>query len=254
MLMRVWLVGLFLFCLQGQLNAALPQVATRGGVPTLAPLVAQVTPAVVNIAVITRAPEENHPLARDPFFRRFFGLRSAEPQVSAGSGVIVDARAGYVLTNHHVIKEATEVYVTLKDNRRFPARLIGSDAGTDIALLAIAPEGLSELRFGDSDALQVGDFVLAIGNPFGIGQTVTSGIVSALGRSGLLPEGALDFEKGGDLARNLSELYGYVTKRLLQVNLKNDLEGLHEVRGLMQQIREAWMLVPVKVAELRAVS
>ncbi len=220
MLMRVWLAGLFLFCLQGQLNAALPQVPTRGGVPTLAPLVAQVTPAVVNIAVITRAPEENHPLARDPFFRRFFGLRSAEPQVSAGSGVIVDARAGYVLTNHHVIKEATEVYVTLKDNRRFPARLIGSDAGTDIALLAIAPEGLSELRFGDSDALQVGDFVLAIGNPFGIGQTVTSGIVSALGRSGLLPEGFEDFIQT-DASINPGNSGGAL------INLKGELIGIN---------------------------
>ena len=185
------------YCLPAlMLLAGLPAAAglpLRDGLPTLAPVLAEVTPAVVNIAVITRSPEENNPLARDPFFRRFFGLRAPEPQVSAGSGVIVDARAGHVLTNHHVVKDATEVYVVLKDNRRFKARLVGSDASTDIALLAIPPENLAEARFGDSDALQVGDFVVAIGNPFGIGQTVTSGIVSALGRTGLLPEGFEDF-------------------------------------------------------------
>ena len=175
--------------LAGAANAQLPAVATRDGLPTLAPVIEKVAPAVVNIAVLVRSPEEQNPLLRDPFFRRFFGLQPAEPQLSAGSGVIVDARNGYVITNHHVVRDASEVAVTLRDNRRFPATLVGLDAGTDIALLKIPAEKLAEAKFGDSDALAVGDFVVAIGNPFGIGQTVTSGIVSALGRSGISPEG-----------------------------------------------------------------
>jgi Do/DeqQ family serine protease len=170
--------------------AAQAQLPAREGLPTLAPVLEKVTPAVVNIAVLQRSPEEDNPLLRDPFFRRFFGMPGeAQPQISAGSGVIVDAKNGYVMTNAHVVKDAREVLVTLKDNRRLPARLVGADAGTDIALLKVEPKGLVEARFGDSDALQVGDFVVAIGNPFGIGQTATSGIVSALGRSGLSVEG-----------------------------------------------------------------
>ncbi len=206
-----------LSCCMAAATAALP---ARDGLPTLAPILAPVTPAVVNISVVTRSPEENNPLARDPFFRRFFGLRAPEPQVSAGSGVIVDAKNGYVLTNHHVVKDATAVFVVLKDNRRFQARLIGSDAGTDIALLAIPPEDLVEARFGDSDILQVGDFVLAIGNPFGIGQTVTSGIVSALGRTGLLPEGFEDFIQT-DASINPGNSGGAL------INLKGELVGIN---------------------------
>jgi len=201
---------------------AIPSLPTRNGLPTLAPLVVQVTPAVVNIAVLQRSPEEQNPLLRDPFFRRFFGLpESEQPQVAAGSGVVVDAEHGYVLTNHHVIQDALQVVVTLKDNRRFPARLVGSDAGTDIALLKIDAQGLTALPFGDSDALQVGDFVIAIGNPFGLGQTVTSGIVSALGRSGLNIEGYENFiqtdasinpgNSGGALVNLSGELVGINT-------------------------------------------
>lgn len=173
---------------------AIPLAQGPGGIPTLAPLLERVTPAVVNIAVLQKSPEEDNPLLRDPFFRRFFGLPdSSQPQMAAGSGVIVDAKNGYVLTNRHVINDATQVMVTLKDNRRFPARVVGADTGTDIAVLQIKAGQLSALPFGDSDALRVGDFVVAIGNPFGIGQTVTSGIVSALGRSGLSREGYEDF-------------------------------------------------------------
>ena len=200
--------------------ASMPVFPMRNGMPTLAPLLEPVTPAVVNIAVVSRSPEENNPLARDPFFRRFFGLRSPEPQLSAGSGVIVDAKNGHVLTNHHVIKDATQVYVTLKDNRRFLAKVIGTDAGTDIALLSIPAENLIEARFGDSDLLQVGDFVLAIGNPFGIGQTVTSGIVSALGRTGLLPEGYEDFIQT-DASINPGNSGGAL------INLKGELVGIN---------------------------
>lgn len=178
----------------GSALASLPALAQRDGMPTLAPMLAQVTPAVVNIAVEQRSPEAQNPLLRDPFFRRFFGLPDRpQRQMSAGSGVIVDAAKGYVITNHHVIKGASAVMVTLKDNRTLPAKLVGSDAGTDIAVLQVQPGNLTAARFGDSDVLEVGDFVVAIGNPFGIGQTVTSGIVSALGRSGLSQEAFEDF-------------------------------------------------------------
>jgi serine protease Do/serine protease DegQ len=197
------------------------QLPLRDGVPTLAPILEKVTPAVVNIAVLTRSPEEDNPLLRDPFFRRFFGLPDRpREQTSAGSGVIVDAANGYVITNHHVIKDASAVVVTLKDNRRLPAKLVGSDAGTDIALLKVEPEGLTEARFGDSDALQVGDFVVAIGNPFGIGQTVTSGIVSALGRSGINVEGYEDFIQT-DAPINPGNSGGAL------INLKGELVGIN---------------------------
>src|SRR5262249_9019612 len=142
----------------------------RDGVPTLAPILEKVTPAVVNIGVLQASPEEQNRMLRDPFFRRFFGMPGqSEPQIAAGSGVIVDAKNGYVLTNAHVVKDAREVLITLKDNRRLPAKLVGADPGTDIAVVRVEPRNLVDVRFGDSDALQVGDFVIAIGNPFGIG-------------------------------------------------------------------------------------
>lgn len=171
----------------------------RGGNPTLAPLLRQVTPAVVNVAVETQIPLQDHPFLKDPNFRRFLETmdipfpESVEGgrQQSVGSGLIVDASQGYVLTNAHVIKNASRITVTLKDRRSFSARLLGTDAAADIAVLVLnsVPAGLSALQFGDSDRLEVGDFVLAIGNPFGIGQTVTSGIVSALGREGVSGDG-----------------------------------------------------------------
>ena len=177
-----------------------PLAWERDGVPTLAPLLAEVTPAVVNISAVSRAPLEQNPLFRDPFFRRFFDmpgfpLRQPEsrPRVSVGSGVIVDAAEGIVLTNHHVVANGTDITVTLKDGRELTAELIGSDPPTDLAVLRIPPDDLAAIDFGDSDALQVGDFVLAIGNPFGLGQTVTSGIVSALGRTGIHNQGYEDF-------------------------------------------------------------
>ncbi len=171
----------------------------RGGYPTLAPLLRQVTPAVVNVAVETTLSEQDHPFLSDPNFRRFLETldipfpESVEGgrQQSVGSGLIVDAAHGYVLTNAHVIKNASRITVTLKDRRSFSARLLGTDPRADIAVLVLTPvpSGLSALQFGDSDRLEVGDFVLAIGNPFGIGQTVTSGIISALGREGMGGEG-----------------------------------------------------------------
>ncbi|HTV90328.1 MAG TPA: Do family serine endopeptidase [Stellaceae bacterium] len=177
-------------------SAPIPE-ATGAAVPTLAPMLARITPGVVNIAVRSRVREQN-PLLQDPFFRRFFNLpqgqQSQERETEAtGSGVIVDATHGYVLTNGHVVENATRIDVTTKDNRRFEARLVGRDDETDIAVLQIPADHLTAVPMGNSDKLQVGDFVLAIGNPFGLGQTVTSGIVSALGRSGLGIEGYEDF-------------------------------------------------------------
>ncbi|HEX9433671.1 MAG TPA: trypsin-like peptidase domain-containing protein, partial [Burkholderiales bacterium] len=194
---------------------------TRDGLPTLAPILEKVTPAVVNIAVLQKSPEEQNPLLRDPFFRRFFGgPQQSEPQVAAGSGVIVDAKNGYVITNAHVVKDAREILVTLRDNRRLPATLVGADPGTDVAVVKVEPNRLSDIKFGDSDNLQVGDFVIAIGNPFGIGQTATSGIVSALGRSGLSVEGYEHFIQT-DASINPGNSGGAL------VNLKGELIGIN---------------------------
>ena len=206
------------------LQAAPPPLPLRDGIPTLAPVLRKVTPAVVNISVETTAPQRHNPLLRDPFFRHFFNLPDdapPRPRQSAGSGVIVDADRGFVLSNHHVVAKADSVMVTLKDNRRFEAEILGSDAGTDIALLRIEADGLTALQTGDSDTLEVGDFVIAIGNPFGLGQTVTSGIVSALGRSGINVEGYEDFiqtdasinpgNSGGALVNLHGELVGINT-------------------------------------------
>src|SRR5580704_4592368 len=164
--------------------AAAPIPEFSGGtVPSLAPMLSSITSGFVNIAVKGRVREEN-PLLQDPFFRRFFnvpqGQQYQEREFQAsGSGVIVDAAQGYVLTNAHVIENAVSINVVTKDNKRYPAKLIGQDAETDIAVLRIEPGSLTAVPLGDSDKLQVGDFVVAIGNPFGLGQTVTSGIVSA---------------------------------------------------------------------------
>ena len=218
---RVWAVACLFLLGRGTALAGIPPVAADGQVPTLAPLLQQVTPAVVNIAVLAGNAESENPMMRDPFFRRFFGApEQARPQVSAGSGVIVDAKNGYVITNHHVIKNAREVMVTTKDRRQFQARVLGSDAGTDIALLQIDPQDLVALKFGDSDAMNVGDYVLAIGNPFGIGQTVTSGIVSALGRFGINTEGYEDFIQT-DASINPGNSGGAL------VNLKGELIGIN---------------------------
>jgi Do/DeqQ family serine protease len=211
----------FLVLLYSGLAAAAVPTDARG-LPTLAPIVHQVTPAVVNVSVVTRSPLEDNPLFRDPFFRRFFNLpdRPQRREQAAGSGVIVDAARGYVLTNHHVIRGAEQVLVTLLDRRQFQARIVGADPGTDVAVLQIEPRNLAALRFGDSDQLQVGDYVLAIGNPFGIGQTVTSGIVSALGRSGLSPEGYEDFIQT-DASINPGNSGGAL------VNLRGELVGIN---------------------------
>ncbi|MEO5702763.1 MAG: DegQ family serine endoprotease [Gammaproteobacteria bacterium] len=166
--------------------------------PSLAPVLDQVTPAVVNVSTRGHIAIQDNPLLSDPFFRRFFDVPNHMPRErqtqSLGSGVIVDAQRGYVLTNSHVIANADEVIVTLRDGRNLKAKLIGTDKNTDVAVIQVPAEGLTAVPLGDSAQLRVGDFVVAIGNPFGLGQTATSGIVSALGRTGLGLLGVGGFE------------------------------------------------------------
>ena len=152
------------------------------------------TTGIVNVATVAHVRSYHSPLMRDPFFRRFFNFRDQQRQrQSAGSGVIVDAQAGYIVTNNHVVQGAHEIRIKLADGREFPATLVGVDSQVDLAVLRIDAEDLTQLTFADSQDLRVGDFVVAIGNPFGLEQTVTSGIVSALGRSGLGIEGYQNF-------------------------------------------------------------
>jgi serine protease DegQ len=166
--------------------AALPPAVDGQPLPTLAPVLERVTPSVVNIYTQTRV-RIRSPLLDDPFFRRFFNVPDQPRErvsQSLGSGVVVDAAKGYVLTNNHVIAGADDISVTLADGRSFEAEVIGTDPDTDLAMVKITADGLQALPLADSDQLRVGDFVVAVGNPFGLGQTVTSGIVSALGRAG----------------------------------------------------------------------
>lgn len=184
-LMRSVLIYL-LMC--GSALAAIPQSVDGEPVPSLAPMLDKVTPAVVNIATEGHVKVPTSPLMNDPFFRRFFNVPDQQRQrktQSLGSGVIVDAKRGLVLTNNHVIANADQITVKLRDGRELQAELVGSDPDTDVAVIKIPPKNLSAIPLADSEKLRVGDFVVAIGNPFGLGQTVTSGIVSALARSGL---------------------------------------------------------------------
>ncbi|MDX1402255.1 MAG: trypsin-like peptidase domain-containing protein, partial [Kiloniellales bacterium] len=222
-LLRNFTATVILMLMASPAMATVPALDPERGVMTMAPLLEMTTPAVVNISVRSQVQGQENPLFRDPFFRRFFNLPDQQPRreaVSAGSGVIVDAAKGHVLTNHHVIDNADEITVTLKDRRSFKAELVGSDPDTDIALLKIDTGDLSELPLGDSEDLMVGDIVFAIGNPFGLGQTVTTGIVSALGR-GIGMQGYEDFiqtdapinpgNSGGALVNSKGELVGINT-------------------------------------------
>ena len=201
-------------------HAAIPKNEEGALITSLAPLVKTVAPAVVNIRVSqtvkSRSPYD------DEMFRRFFGApntpnNSREVQ-SAGSGVIVDAKNGYILTNHHVVSGADKIQISLIDENTLDAEIIGSDPATDIAVLKVEAENLTDIDIGDSDQVEVGDFVIAIGNPFGLGNTVTSGIVSALGRTGISSSGYEDFiqtdasinpgNSGGALVNMQGELVG----------------------------------------------
>ncbi len=167
-------------------QAALPAAVDGQPLPSLAPVLKTVTPSVVNIYTQTRVRVRSR-LLDDPVFRRFFNVPDVPRErvsQSLGSGVVVDSEKGYILTNNHVIEGADDISVTLKDGRSIEAELIGTDPDTDLAVIRVTAENLIALTLADSDELQVGDFVVAVGNPFGLGQTVTSGIVSALGRTG----------------------------------------------------------------------
>jgi serine protease DegQ len=193
---RIPLALLFLFLLAAAIGGGLvtrmlqpdgsaqPRVLAGPTQQSLAPLVRKTAPAVVNIAVLQPSPAEQNPLLQDPFFRRYFGVPDSalQPAVSAGSGVIVDGDRGLVITNFHVVQNAQAVEVGLKDGRRFPAVPVALNADLDLAVLRIGAKGLPSLELGDSSKLEVGDYVVAIGNPFNLGQTVTSGIISATDR------------------------------------------------------------------------
>ncbi len=203
--------------------AALPQSVEGQPVPSLAPMLDKVTPAVVNIATEGHVKVQTSPLMNDPFFRRFFNLPNEQRQrktQSLGSGVIVDAKRGLVLTNNHVIANADQITVKLRDGRELQAELVGSDPDTDVAVIRIPPKNLSAIPLADSEQLRVGDFVVAIGNPFGLGQTVTSGIVSALARSGLGITGYEDLIQT-DASINPGNSGGAL------VNLRGELVGIN---------------------------
>lgn len=219
----LWLAGLTLVAQVASAALPLDWFAEKGELPTLAPMLDRSKPAVVNIATRSHVRVQDNPLLNDPFFRHFFNLPEqprVRPRQSLGSGVIVDAREGLVITNNHVIRGADEITVSLHDGRSFQAEIVGTDPATDVALIKIPSENLSALPLADSDALRVGDFVVAIGNPFGLGQTVTSGIVSALGRSGLGIEGYEDFIQT-DASINPGNSGGAL------VNLRGELVGIN---------------------------
>ncbi len=175
--------------------AGLPAYANGQAVPSLAPMLEKSMPAVVNISTTKNVRLQDSPLLRDPFFKHFFKMPRQQRQQknSLGSGVIVDSKKGYILTNNHVIDKADKIMVTLSDGRHLDATLLGTDPEADVAVIQIVANNLTELPIANSNQLKVGDFVVAIGNPFGLGQTVTSGIISALGRTGLGIEGYEDF-------------------------------------------------------------
>ncbi|WP_133000391.1 Do family serine endopeptidase [Luteimonas arsenica] len=236
--------------------ATLPAAVDGQALPSLAPMLRGVTPAVVSVHSRQRV-RINNPFANDPFFRRMFpNIPDERINESLGSGVIVDATRGYVLTNHHVIEGADEVSVTLSDGRTLAAEFVGSDADTDVALMKIPVPGdgqpLQAIALADSSTLQVGDFVVAVGNPFGVGQTVTSGIVSAVGRSNVPGVGYQNFiqtdasinpgNSGGALVNLRGELVGINTASF---NPRGSMAGniglgfaipANLARGVMQQL------------------
>ena len=201
----------------------LPTAVDGQPMPSLAPMLEHSMPAIVNISTSTNIQIQENPLMQDPFFRQFFQIPNMPRQQqrnSLGSGVIIDSQQGLVLTNNHVIAKADKIKVTLQDGRQLAAQLVGADKEADVAVIKIPAEHLTQIPVGDSSRLRVGDFVVAIGNPFGLGQTVTSGIVSALGRSGLGIEGYEDFIQT-DASINPGNSGGAL------VNLRGELVGMN---------------------------
>lgn len=219
------------------------------GVPSLAPMLENVTPAVVNIYTISESEQRNQ-LIDDPFLRKFFNIPNQQKsrkrnRSGLGSGVIINSKKGYVITNNHVIAKAKDIKVKLHDGREFKAKLVGADPASDIAIIQIKPENLTAIKFSNSEKLRVGDFVVAIGNPFGIGQTVTSGIVSALGRSGLGIEAYENFIQT-DASINPGNSGGAL------VNLKGQLVGINTAiigsRGASAGSVGIGLAIPVNMA------
>jgi serine protease Do/serine protease DegQ len=223
-LVALWLT----VALAAPLPAAMPPAVGDTPLPTLAPMIKKVSPAVVNVATrgTIRERGAQNPLLDDPFFRRFFDVPPdtgprERPFQSAGSGVIFDARNGYIVTNAHVVENASEITVTLQDGRDLKAEIVGADTPSDVAVLKVKADGLAQIALGDSSRVEVGDFAVAIGNPFGLQHTVTSGIISGLSRSGINPDGYEDFiqtdasinpgNSGGALVNLRGELIGINT-------------------------------------------
>ena len=247
---------LFAPAFSGQAMAVLPDTVDGKPMPSLAPMIEKIQPAVVNIATRGHVDVSNHPLLNDPFFKRFFkGLENLPQQKevkSLGSGVIIDSDAGYIVTNHHVVEDADEISVTLYDGQQLEAKVVGTDPEADIAILHVDKKGLTDLPFADSSSIRVGDFAVAVGNPFGLGQTVTSGIISALGRTGLGIEGYEDFiqtdasinpgNSGGALVNLNGELIGINTAILSSSNSGNVGIGfaipINMVRVIVDQLIE----------------
>src|SRR5690554_790198 len=219
----VLFTGLILLLQAAFAQAALPGALASGEpLPSLAPMLDNAIPAVVNIATQGRVRAQN-PLMEDPFFRRFFNMPDMPQErraTSAGSGVIVDAKQGYVLTNAHVVRNAEQIEITLLDGRTLEAELIGMDSEVDLAVLKVPAQDLVQMTIADSAKLRVGDFVVAIGNPFSLGHTVTSGIVSALGRTGLRMDGYENYIQT-DASINPGNSGGAL------VNLRGELVGIN---------------------------
>ncbi len=221
-----WLAGAFALLLGAALpvasRAAMPPAVDGQAMPSLAPMLEHVTPAVVNISSKTRVQVRN-PYFDDPVFRQFFGLPAVpreRVEQSLGSGVVVDAAKGYILTNNHVVGGADDITVTLQGGRSYKARLVGTDPDTDVAVIQIQAPNLQALPLADSSKLRVGDYVVAVGEPFGLSETVTSGIVSALGRSGLGGSGYQNFIQT-DASINPGNSGGAL------VNLRGQLVGIN---------------------------
>ncbi|MEF9977460.1 MAG: trypsin-like peptidase domain-containing protein [Thermomonas sp.] len=225
-------------------TAALPTAVSGVPVPSLAPMLKRVLPAVVSVTSKQRV-RVNTPFGDDPVFRRMFGIPQERIAQSLGSGVIIDAQRGLVLTNNHVVEDADEVSVNLADGRTLKAEFVGSDPDTDVALMRIPAQNLTAIPMSNSDRLQIGDFVVAIGNPFGVGQTVTSGIISAVGRNNLPGAGFQNFIQT-DASINPGNSGGAL------VNLNGELVGINTAsfnpRGSMAGNIGLGFAIPVNLA------